>query len=267
MPVPAPATLRLLRGFPIVQGGPAFERTTPTGAAILAALAQPAPEPFEFIPERIGIGIGTAERPEVPNLVRAVLGQRAAPHAAGRAAQGAPVAGPRADGTQTGGFGARGAAVGGLPVETVELAAANLDDCNPEWIGFAMERLFAAGALDVALIPIQMKKSRPGTQIQAIYPPPLRDRILAVLLAEGTTLGVRFQSWERAVLPREAVTVQTPWGPVAGKLARFGTHRRFSPEYESCRALALAHGVPLPEVYRAAERAFEQSLPPPGDQP
>ncbi|MFI5400831.1 MAG: LarC family nickel insertion protein, partial [SAR324 cluster bacterium] len=138
MPVPAPATLRLLQGFPIVHGGPAFERTTPTGAAILAALARPAPESFAYIPERIGIGIGKAERTEVPNLVRAVLGR----------------AGPA------------GAQAGGITVERIELAAANLDDCNPEWIGFAMERLFAAGALDVALVPIQMKKNRPGTQIQ-----------------------------------------------------------------------------------------------------
>ena len=230
MPVPAPATLRLLQGFPVVHGGPAFERTTPTGAAILAALARPAPESFAYIPERIGIGIGKAERAEVPNLVRAVLGR------AGRA--GAPP---------------------GVTVERIEMAAANLDDCSPEWIGFAVERLFSVGVLDVALVPIQMKKNRPGTQIQALYPPALRERVLEVLFAEGTTLGVRFQSWERAILPREAVTVNTPWGPVMGKLARFGERQRFSPEFEACRKLAVTHGIPLPEIYRAAEWAFEQS--------
>jgi hypothetical protein len=233
LPVPAPATLRLLRGFPVVQGGPAFERTTPTGAAILAAVARPAPDPFRYVPERVGIGIGKAERAEVPNLVRAVLIR------------------------DEGGAGAESVASGQLH-ERIELAAANLDDSNPEWIGFAMERLFAAGALDVTLHPVQMKKNRPGTQVQVLYPPALRERMLEILFAEGTTLGVRFQSWERAALPRERVTVRTEWGPVAGKLARFGARRRFAPEFEACRVIALEHGVPLPEVYRAAERAFAE---------
>ncbi len=228
LPVPAPATLRLLQGFPVVQGGPAFERTTPTGAAILAAIARPAPDPFGYVPERIGIGIGKAERTEVPNVVRAVLAR------------------------DVGGSGSSA----GLAHERIELAAANLDDSNPEWIGFAMERLLAAGALDVALLPLQMKKNRPGTQLQVLYPPALRERMLTILFSEVTTLGVRFQAWERAVLPRERVTVRTEWGPVAGKLARFGERQRFAPEFEACRAIALEHHVPLPEVYRAAERAF-----------
>lgn len=240
LPVPAPATLRLLNGFPVVQGGPPFERTTPTGAAILAAVARPAPDPFSYVPERIGVGLGKAERAEVPNILRAVLGQ---------AASNAAAAGQPGQAAQT-------ALPAGVIHERIELAAANLDDSNPEWIGFAMERLFAAGALDVVLLPIQMKKNRPGTQVQAIYPPHLREAMLAVLFAEVTTLGVRFQAWERAILPRERVTVETPWGPLAGKLARFGDRQRFSPEFDACRAIALARSVPLPEVYRAAEQAF-----------
>jgi hypothetical protein len=231
LPIPAPATLHLLSGFPVVQGGPAFERTTPTGAAILAALARPAPEPFAYVPERVGVGLGKHDPPEVANLLRAVLGQASA---AGR---------PES---------------GGLLREQVELAAANLDDANPEWIGFALERLLAAGALDVALLPLQMKKNRPGTQIQVLYPPPLREAMLAVLFGEVTTLGVRFQTWERVALPRRAVTVATPYGPLAGKAADFGGRARFTPEYEACREAALRHGVPLPEVYRAAQRAWEQ---------
>jgi len=230
LPVPAPATLRLLRGFPVVQGGPAFERTTPTGAAILAVIARPAPDPFSYVPERIGIGIGKAERTEVPNLVRAILA-RDYDHGGG--------------GSST-------------VQERIELAAANLDDSNPEWIGFAAERLIAAGALDVSLLPLHMKKNRPGTQLQVLYPPALRERMLTILFSEVTTLGVRFQSWERVALPRETVTVRTAWGPVAGKLARLGERQRFAPEFEACRAIALARGVPLPEVYRAAERAFEE---------
>ena len=127
MPVPGPATLSLLRGFPVETGGPAFERTTPTGAAILAALARPAPEPFRFTPERVGVGLGTADRPEVANLLRAVLGEA------------------EAEAEVDSGEGR---------AEIIECAEANLDDANPEWIGYLMERLLAAGALDVALIQI-----------------------------------------------------------------------------------------------------------------
>lgn len=230
LPVPGPATLRLLRGFPVVTGGPAFERTTPTGAAILAALARPAPPGFTFIPEGIGIGLGNADPPEVPNLLRAVL----------CTAPGTP---------------------GGVAEEEVELAAANVDNVSPEWIGFAMERLLEAGALDVSLLPLQMKKNRPGTQIQMIYPPPLRERMLTVLLREVPTLGVRFQPWRRWVLPRRAHTVRTPWGGVAGKVAEFEGRARFAPEFEACRAIARERGVSLAEVYQAAQRAWEAERP------
>jgi hypothetical protein len=230
LPVPGPATLRLLQGFPVVTGGPAFERTTPTGAAILAALARPAPAGFTFTPERTGIGLGSADPPEVPNLLRAVLCRPS----------GAP---------------------GGVTEEEVELAAANVDNANPEWIGFAMERLLEAGALDVSLLPLQMKKNRPGTQIQVLYPPPLRERMLAALLREVPTLGVRFQTWRRWVLPRRAHAVRTPWGDVAGKVAEFEGRARFSPEFDACRAIALGQGLSLSEVYRAAQRAWEAEQP------
>jgi uncharacterized protein (TIGR00299 family) protein len=226
MPIPTPATLLLLRGFPILQGGPAYERTTPTGAAILAALARPAPEPFAFTPERVGVGIGSYDGPEVPNLLRAVLGSDGSP-APGR--------------------------------ERIECAEANLDDANPEWIGYLLERLLSAGALDVALVPIQMKKNRPGTQIQVLYPPDLREAVLGLLFGEATTLGVRYHALERAVLEREEVRVATPWGEVAGKVAHWQGRARFSPEFESCRALALKAQVPLREVYRAAQLAFDQA--------
>lgn len=223
MPVPAPATLLLLRGFPIVQGPPAYERTTPTGAAILAALARPAPEPFAYVPERVGIGLGTLESDAVPNLLRVVLG-----HTNG----------------------------GGAERETIECAEANLDDANPEWIGYLMERLLEGGALDVALLPIQMKKNRPGTQVQVLYPPALRERMLGLMFSEATTLGVRYHTLERAVLPREAVAVRTLWGEVKGKVATVEGKARFTPEFESCRELAKKAGVPLQEVYQAAQQAW-----------
>ncbi len=252
LPVPAPATLRLLRGFPVLQGtaGPALERTTPTGAAILAALAQPAPATLAYTPQRIGIGVGSADPPEVPNLLRAVWGTAA--------------------GTGT----PAGTGLGLAPgADWVQVAVCNLDDCSPEWIGYAQERLLELGALDVALVPVQMKKNRPGTQLQVLYPPALHDRMLAVLLEETTTLGVRVQTCQRVVLLRERHEVQTPWGPLPGKLARIGGRPRFTPEFEACRELAHRLGLPLQQVYRAAEQAFaEQSLaepalaaqPPPG---
>ncbi len=222
MPIPAPATLLLLKGFPIYQGGPAYERTTPTGAAILAALARPAPDPLTYVPERVGIGLGTHDGQEVPNLLRAVLGRVG----------------------------------GGEGREIIGCAEANLDDANPEWIGFLMERLFQLGALDVALIPIHMKKNRPGTMIQVLYPPPLREAVQEALFNESTTLGVRFHFMERVLLPREEVTVSTPWGEIKGKATRVGGRPRFSPEFESCRAAALRAGVPLQEIYRAAQGAY-----------
>lgn len=228
LPVPAPATLRLLQGFPIVQGGPAMERTTPTGAAILAALASPAPETFSYTPERTGVGLGSADPPEFPNLLRAVLGRTGA-----------------------------GAGAGAAPAEeTIECAEANLDDANPEWIGFLLERLLEAGALDVALLPIQMKKNRPGTQIQVLYHPKQRERMMECLFQESTTLGVRYHSMQRIVLAREPAQVKTPWGIIQGKVSRVAGHIRFTPEFEACRAVAKKAGVPLQEIHRAAQAAF-----------
>jgi uncharacterized protein (TIGR00299 family) protein len=229
-PIPGPATLALLKGFPVETGGARFERTTPTGAAILAALARPAPEPLRFVPERIGVGLGTLDPPEVPNLLRAVLGR----------AEIAPE---------------RPAPVGALR-DTIECAEANLDDANPQWIGYLMERLFAAGALDVVLIPVHMKKNRPGTLVQALYAPALRPAIEAAFFAESTTLGVRYRLLERTALPRERTSVRTPWGEVAGKLARGPAGQRFAPEFEECRRIAEREGIPLQEVYRAAQAAF-----------
>lgn len=229
MPVPAPATLLLLEGFPVVQGGPAYERTTPTGAAILAALATPAPEPFAYVPRRVGVGLGSYDGAEVPNLLRAVLGEAGA---AGEAGADAPVR------------------------ETIECAEANLDDANPEWIGYLMERLLEAGALDVALLPVQMKKNRPGTQIQVLYRPQMRDAVLELIFSEVTTLGVRYHALERVALPREQAAVITPWGEVSGKVTRVGGKMRFAPEFEACRALAKQAEVPLQEVYRAAQKAY-----------
>lgn len=238
MPIPTPATLLLLRGFPTRQGGPAYERTTPTGAAILAALARPAPDDFVFTPDRVGLGAGTRDEATIPNILRATLGRMDANE--GR------------DEVGLGGLGS---------TDVVEMAEANVDDANPEWIGHLMERLFEDGALDVSLIPVHMKKNRPGTLIQVLYAPNLRGRITARLFSEVTTLGVRYRSLERTVVEREAVTVSTSWGEVAGKVARHRDAVRFAPEYESCREVALREGIPLRDVYRAAQAAWDERTP------
>ena len=240
MPVPAPATLALLTGFPVVHGGPAFERTTPTGAAILAALASPVPEAFSYTPRQIGVGLGTWDDPALPNMLRVVLGTE--------------------EGTEL----SRVSHTAGndKPIRTarefIGCSEANLDDTNPEWIGFLVEQLMEAGALDVALVPIQMKKNRPGTQIQVLHPLALGEVIREIILSETTTLGVRYKTVERVVLPREPFTVVTPWGDVAGKVARIGEGGRFTPEYESCASLSRRTGIPLQEIYFAAQQAFSQ---------
>ena len=119
-----------------------------------------------------------------------------------------------------------------------------------------MGGLLEAGALDVALIPIHVKKNRPGTLLQTIYAPGLRGRVEGLLFAESTTLGVRYSTLERAVLEREPATVETAWGPVAGKVAHHGGKARFAPEYESCRNIARREDLPLRDIYNAALAAF-----------
>jgi len=190
-------------------------------------VARPAPDGFTFVPTRVGVGIGSKDTPEGPNLLRAVLGESAAPGA----------------------------------TETIECAEANLDDSNPEWIGYLMERLLAAGALDVALIPIHMKKNRPGTQIQVLYPPALRGSVQGLLFSETTTLGVRYRTLQRVALQRERVVVTTPWGEVGGVEARHGEHMHFSPEFEACRRVAEAAGVPLREGLAKGEVSIRTDLP------
>ena len=239
MPVPAPATLLLLEGFALQGGGPAFERTTPTGAALLAALARPAPVPPRFTPvahqahgvacASVGHGLGTKNPPEVANLLRATT-----VHMAGEGAEEA----------------------GGLWHDEVECALVNVDDSNPEWLSLAQERLLAVGALDALAVPVSMKKGRGGTQIQVLYPPGLREAVRQVLFDETTTLGIRYMRMERDMLPRRAVRVETPLGPVAGKVALWRGRERFTPEFEDCRRVAEQSGRPLREVYEAAHLAW-----------
>jgi pyridinium-3,5-bisthiocarboxylic acid mononucleotide nickel chelatase len=226
IPLPAPATVALLKGVPIVGSDIEKELVTPTGAALLSALAAG----FGPIPQMtltaVGYGAGGRDLP-VPNVVRLLLGD-----------QGVPA---------------------GLGAESVVVLETNIDDLNPQIYDHVMARLFKAGALDVFLTPIQMKKNRPGTLLRVICRPGDSGPLTDILLRETSTLGVRQQIMGRMSLPREFRTVKTPYGDVRIKIASLaGGVRRAAPEYDDCRRLAEETGAPLRDVYRAAERAAEQ---------
>ncbi len=224
LPVPAPATLELLAGAEVEAGIEADgELTTPTGAAIVAASASgfgPLP-PMRVV--GVGWGAGDRELADRPNLLRVVAGVRGA------------------------------ASAGADEVVQVE---ANVDDMNPELCEPLLEALFAAGAVDAWFTPIVMKKSRPALTVAALCPPAARAAVAAALLRESTTIGVRFSTLARTVLPRRSVAVETPWGPVPVKVAGEGELANAAPEYEACRRVAAAAGIPVKRVYAAALAAF-----------
>jgi uncharacterized protein (TIGR00299 family) protein len=221
-PIPAPATALLVRGVPIAETDVEAELVTPTGAAIITTLA----ERFGALPamtvRRVGYGAGTKELPR-PNVLRLFLGEAETSQA---------------------------------PEEIVGLET-NLDDTPGEVLGYLMERLFAAGALDVFYSSIQMKKNRPGVLVRVLCAPADEAACTDLLFRETTTLGVRRQPFTRTCLPREIRTVDTPYGPVRLKVSRWGDVEHAEPEYEDCKRLAEEHGVSLRVVCAAAQRAQE----------
>ncbi|MCS7259772.1 MAG: nickel pincer cofactor biosynthesis protein LarC [Anaerolineae bacterium] len=225
IPLPAPATLGLLIDAPVVGSPLEAELVTPTAAALFSTLATS----FGPIPamrlQRVGYGAGTLELP-IPNILRVLIGS--APdelHAA---------------------------------TETLVMLETNIDDMNPEFYEHVMERLLDAGALDVFLTPVQMKKGRPASVISVLCHPNDVNRLTQILFAESTTLGVRQYEVKRHCLPRSIEAVETPYGIVRVKVTRWDeTRTRVKPEYEDCRRLAEQHNIPLREVYRAAEMAAQ----------
>ena len=229
--IPAPATGELLRGVPIATTTVEGELTTPTGAAIVSTLAGGfGPLPAMNV-EFIGYGAGQKEFPQ-PNILRVFVGKSLAAPDAGL--------GPRSP-----------------HVETIILLETNLDDCPGDVLGHAVDRLWSAGALDVSITPLQMKKGRPGAMLSVQTEPANADAIEAVLFCETTTLGVRRLQTLRTVLAREPHEVETSWGPIAGKISYLpdGT-RRFTPEYEACHRVAKERGIPLAQVMTASRQAF-----------
>lgn len=233
MPLPAPATLALLRGAPVrLVGGLEAELVTPTGAALLAGLA----DGFGGCPLMhlggVGHGAGARELP-IPNVLRLWLGETGA----------AP----------------------GLEVETLVNLKTNIDDMPSHRLAHVMDRLLARGALDVSLLPLFMKKNRIGTLVSVICREETAGDLTRLLLEETTTLGVRRQAFERHSLPREVATVDTPHGPVRVKLARVSGAMKISAEFDDCRALADAAGCSLETIERAALEAARRRWP--DDQP
>ncbi len=214
LPVPAPATLELLKGVPLEGTKVKGELVTPTGAAILTAVTSHFGEcPLQKI-QRVGVGFGDADLPGRPNILRLMIGE-------------------------------------GFRVAVME---ADIDDMNPELYGHATERLFAAGAVDVSLAAVQMKKGRPGTRVSCVVPWGLREGVADVMLAETTTFGVRYWPAERRVLTRELKTQKIKRNKITLKVGRdaCGKVVKAVPEYESVRRLARKSGRPIAELYAEA---------------
>ena len=232
LPVPAPATLEILRRVAApwrpcpVEG----ELVTPTGAAILATMAR-----FEtpaLAIERVGYGFGHKKFPW-PNCLRLCLGRA-------RAAVGGD---------------------GEPDVDWVTVIETNIDNMSGELLGGLMERLLEVGALDVSYTPVQMKKNRPATLVTIICPAEEAEELALVLLRESSTLGVRIQQMQRLKAQRTQESIETPFGPLLAKVKRLGTRiLSAAPEYEECRRVALERNMPLEEVYEVARHAIESAI-------
>jgi uncharacterized protein (TIGR00299 family) protein len=226
LPVPAPATAKLLQGKPTYSNGVQEELVTPTGAAIVATLCDNfGPQPTMSV-SAIGYGAGTADLEGQPNVVRIMIGEIAERVVAGFD-------------------------------EEISVVEANLDDMNPQIYGYFLEKALAGGALDVYTTPVQMKKNRPGILLTVLCKPSDTNALMSLIFAETTTFGVRSYQAQRRILPRESVNVHTQFGDVRMKLSRVnGRILHVAPEYDDCRKLAVEKNVPLQRVISDALRAF-----------
>lgn len=214
-PVPAPAALEMLKGVPVYCSDVTGELVTPTGAAIVTALVKTFSAPPAMIITNVGYGAGSREISGMPNMLRLMLGE---------------THGVAAD-------------------EYVWMLEANMDDMNPEWSGFLMERLFAAGALDVIFIPAQMKKNRPGLLLQVLCAEQHQPTLLRIIFQESTTGGIRFYRIARMCLKRSYGRLKTKFGTLRVKVLHDGNTTHITPEFEECKRVALEKGVSLKEVY------------------
>jgi len=215
MPVPGPGTAELLRGFPVVDTGVRAELVTPTGAAILTTLARPAVRIPPMVVSAVGYGAGTRDLPDTPNVLRCFVGE----------------------------------AVGQAGAETIVQLETTIDDMSPQLYEPLIERLFEAGAVDVFLTPVIMKRSRPGTVLTALCPRERVGELARALFEESSTIGVRWTEYQRATLAREVVTLTTTYGPVPFKVSRLeGRVVTVTPEFADVARIARDKALPVREV-------------------
>ncbi len=241
-PVPTMATLSILgaRGISVSQCEEPHELLTPTGAALLAEFVESFGPMTGLVAEHIGYGLGTRDNKTRPNVLRAVLGRtEVISGLATVASSTTPIRRPSLD----------------WETDSVAVLETNLDDCTAELLGFVMERVFAFGALDAFHTPIQMKKNRPGVLLSVLCAPTDSDKLTELLLRETTAFGVRRSITERRKLKRELVRLDTGYGGIDVKVGLLnGQIIQAAPEFESCKAAALKHGVPFQEVFNTAKK-------------
>ena len=227
IPVPAPATVKLLGDAPIYSGEVQKELVTPTGALIVSTYATSfGPVPAMNV-EHVGYGAGDNDFPQNPNVLRVLMGREA---------------------------------VSASPTRVVVIEC-EIDDMNPQIFGVVMEKLYAAGALEVFYVPVQMKKNRPGTLLTAIVPPGKREAAAEIIFRETTTIGLRYMDVDRECLAREIVRVQTPIGEVRFKVAsRHGRVLNAQPEFEDLAKLSNERGIPVKEVQALAQKAWLEQV-------
>lgn len=216
LPVPAPATAEIVKGLPVKQGGVSFEATTPTGAAILSVIGTDFSHTHPIRIEKTGYGIGQKDNHDVPNILRVFLAET-----------------DKAE-----------------PGHDAVLLECNIDDMNPEFFEFISDRLFSAGAADVFLTNIMMKKGRPGIKLSIICEIGNSEPVKEILFRESTTLGLRTIKFRKDTLIRKSESFDTEYGSVNVKRSFFkGNEVSVKPEYDECKKIALEKGVPVKEVY------------------
>ena len=226
-PIPAPATLEILRGVPVYSGEIQTELVTPTGAAIVSVVASRFSKFPRMKTEKIGYGAGSRNFQDFPNVLRITIGETLEEHSSL------------------------------IPEELITILEANVDDMTPQLFGYVMDRTLEDGALDVFATSVQMKKSRPGLLLTVLCRPEDTQRLTRLLFAETTTLGVRIREEKRARLARRHLTVNTRWGEVRMKVANLnGSVSNYAPEYEDCRRIAEQQRIPLKAVMQEAVRAY-----------
>ena len=221
IPVPAPATMELLKGVPVRQTDIKGELVTPTGAAIITTLSEGFGPMPEMVIDRVGYGAGTKDLESQPNLLRVSLGT----------------------------------AEGKYERDTINVVETNIDDMSSQIYDLLIDRLLEIGALDVFLTPIVMKKSRPAIKLTALVKSPQLEEVCACILSETTTLGVRIYQTDRKKLSREIIEVDTEYGKISVKLGKIGDEvAKFLPEYEDCKRIAKEKNIPVMKVHQAVLR-------------